>query len=234
MIAQLHDEKQKKMTRLKLYKDFVFIITHEAVRSMKPVLPAEELFATADNLAGFMLEYELTDPECIMLEINELKEQINDNNTTFIITSLAFIKLCAIRKNNAHAEPAARALLPFCQEFDRFNELLQLANKKEMQKSAEGKHANLLAYELMNIGNDRNNIGDEEVVAAIVDSAVTLNAEGIQHVEIALAETNTRLGNIYDKELGRLRMARKRKSEQNINIERVNDIHGNSNVNIGN
>ena len=234
MIAQLHDEKQKKMTRLKLYKDFVFIITHEAVRSMKPVLPAEELFATADNLAGFMLEYELTDPECIMLEINELKEKINDNTTTFIITSLAFIKLCAIRKNNARAEPAARALLPFCQEFDRFNELLQLANKKEMQKSAEGKHANLLAYELMNIGNDRNNIGDEEVVAAIVDSAVTLNAEGIQHVEIALAETNTRLGNIYDKELGRLRMARKRKSEQNINIERVNDIHGNSNVNIGN
>lgn len=94
----------------------------------------------------------------------------------------------------------------------------------------EGKKSNLLAYELRSIGKEDMSQEDWVRVADVVDSAMGLTPEGMQHVENVLAEVNDRYGHRFQKELDRLRQERKRKSDFNINIEKLNDIHDNPNV----
>jgi hypothetical protein len=74
------------------------------------------------------------------------------------------------------------------------------------------------------------------VVSSIVDTASEgLSPDKILPVEIVLAEIDDKFdGHPFQKELERLRDARKKKSVSKIKIDRVNDIHDNPNVTIGN
>jgi hypothetical protein len=74
------------------------------------------------------------------------------------------------------------------------------------------------------------------VVSSIVDTASEgLSAYNILPVEIVLAEIDDKFdGHPFQKEIERLRDARKKKSVSKVEIDRLNDIHGNANVTIGN
>lgn len=234
MIVSFETPTQKRDTRIKLYRDDVFLIAQETIKNQNLSLSIEELFASADQFTKFLLENDLKDRDVMQYEIDDLRTEISDDLTFYLLLALTFVKLCALRKTKENAEQVARALVGFCQEYDGFTDLLKQLSKKEHARRLEDKRADLLTYELKSIEKEERTIDGDTVVTAIVDFACGLSPDGMQHVENSLSEVNDKYGHRYQAELDRLREARRKKSVSNINIDRVNDIHDNPNVNIGN
>ena len=215
MIVLLETRDKKRDARIKLYKDDVFLIAQEAIKKCRPSLSIEELFVSADQFTDFILENDLADREVLQYEIDDLREEVADEQTLYLLLALSYIKLCALRKVKPNAEDVARALVGFCQEYDGFASLLkQLLNKERAR--LENKRADLLAYELKCVGKEVPEEDGKIIVTAIVDSASGLSPDGMQHVENALSEVNDRFGHRYQAELDQLREARKKKSEMGI------------------
>ncbi len=235
MIIKYKTPEERRNTRIKLYKDDVFLIAQETLNQLETSIPMEELFASADQFTNFLLDNDLSERDTIQYEINDLREEISDDQTFYVLLSLSFVKLCALRKVKSNAENVARALVGFCQEYDGFTDLLKKFQKKEKAMWFENKRADLLTYELKCIEKGVPTIDGLKVVSSIVDAASEgLSADNILPVEIALAEVDDKLeGHPFQHELNRLREARHKKSVANIKIERLNDIHDNSSVTIG-
>ena len=234
MIVSLETPSQKRNTRIKLYKDDVFLIAQETIKKQDLSMSIENLFASADQFTEFLLENDLKDRDVMQFEIDDLRAEISDDKTFYHLMALSFVKLCALRKAKSNAEQVARALVGFCQEYDGFSDLLKQLSKKEHERWYENKRADLLTYELRCIEKEDRVIDGDTIISAIVDSASGLSSDNMQSVEITLSEVNDKFNHQFQGELDRLRETRKMKSVSTINIDRVNDIHDNPNVNIGN
>ncbi len=235
MIVLFDTPEERRITRIKLYKDDVFLIAQETINKMNTSIPLVDLFASADQFTNFLLENDLSERDAMQYEIEDLREEVSDEQTFYVLLSLTFVKLCALRKVKPNAENIARALVGFCQEYDGFTDLLGQFQKKEKARWFEDNRANLYAYELKSIEKGAPIIDGLAVVASIVDAASEgLSADNILPVETALAEVDDKLGgHPFQKDIERLREARKKKSVSKIEIEKVNDIHNNPNVIIG-
>lgn len=236
MIVLFESTEDRRNTRIKFYKDDVFLIAQEAINKLKPSIPIVDLFASADQFTGFLLDNDISERDTMQYEIDDLREEVSNEQTFYVLLALSFTKLCALRKVKPNAENVARALVGFCQEYEGFTDLLRQLQKKEKNRWLENKRANLLTYELRCIGT-KNSIPDGlTVVSNIVDTASEgLSPDKILPVEIVLAEIDDKFdGHPFQKEIERLRDARKKKSVSKIKIDRVNDIHDNPNVTIGN
>jgi hypothetical protein len=218
MIVSFETPEERRNTRIKLYKDDVFLIAQEAINKLETSIPLEDLFASADQFTSFLLDNDLSDRDILQYEIDDLREELSDDQTLYILLSLSFVKLCALRKVKSNAENVARALVWFCQEYDGFTDLLKLLSKKEKEMWISNKRVDLLTYELKCIEKEIPTIDGMTVVSSIVDSAVGLSVEGMQHVENALSEVNDKFGHRYQQELNRLRKTRKKKSESKVEI----------------
>lgn len=236
MIVLFETPEERRNTRIKLYKDDVFLIAQEAINKLETSIPLEALFVSADLFTNFLLDNDLSERDTIQYEIEDLREEVSDEQTFYVLLSLTFVKLCALRMVKSNAENVARALVGFCQEYDGFTDLLRQLQKKEKARWFENKRADLLTYELKCIEKRTPMVDGLAVVASIVDAASEgLSADNILPVETALAEVNDKFdSHPFQKEIERLRKARKKKSVSKIEIEKVNDIHDNPNVTIGN
>ena len=230
MIVLLETPEKRRDIRLRLYKDDVFLIAHEAIKSIKPSLTLEELFASADQFTFFLLDNDISDRDIMQYEIDSLKAEVSDELSFFLILSLSFFKLSALRKTKDNAEKVARALVGFCQEYDGFTDLLKQLSKKEKERWLDNKRVDLLKYELKCISQEVPSTDGLTVVNSIVDASLDLSVEGMQHIENVLSEVNDQNGHQYQKELNRLREARKKKSKTLFHFERLNDIHDNGQV----
>ena len=74
---------------------------------------------------------------------------------------------------------------------------------------------------------------ENKIIADIVKTTCGYSVNVMQNIENVLSELNDNKEHRFQKELDFLRSARQQKSENKVNIERINDIHGNSTVNIG-
>ena len=235
MIVLFETPEERRITRIKLYKDDVFLIAQEAINKLETSIPLVELFASADLFTNFLLDNDLSERDTMQYEIDDLRKEVSDEQTFYILLSLTFVKLCALRMVKPNAENVARTLVGFCQEYDGFTDLLRQLQKKEKARWFENKRANLLTYELKCIEKGTPTTDGLAVVTSIVDAASEgLSSDKILPVETSLAEVNDIFdGHPFQKEIERLREARKKKSVSKIEIERVNDIHDNPNVTIG-
>lgn len=230
MIVLLKTPEERKKVRIKLYKDDVFLIAHETIKKQMPSLSIEEMFASADQFAFFLLDNEISERDIMRYEIDDLREEIIDEKTFYLLLSLSFVKLCALRKTRPNAKEVVHALVGFCQEYDGFTDLLRQFSDAE--KGLEKKRVDLMTYDLNCMAEDGETEDDHTLVASFVEVALGLSVDGMQHVENTLSEVNDKLGHRFQKELDCLREARKKKSTFTINIDKVNDIHDNGNVNI--
>lgn len=220
MIVLFDTPEERRNTRIKLYKDDVFLIAQEAINKLKPSIPIVDLFASADQFTGFLLDNDISERDTMQYEIDDLREEVSDEQTFYVLLALSFTKLCALRKAKPNAENVARALVGFCQEFDGFTDLLKQFQKKEKTRWLENKRANLLTYELRCIQNETPTIDGLTVVSNIVKIASEgLSSDNILLVETTLAELDDKLdGHPFQNELKRLREVRKKKSVSMIEI----------------
>lgn len=219
MIVFFETTEERRNTRIKLYKDDVFLIAQEAINKLKPSIPIVDLFASADQFTDFLLDNDISERDTMQYEIDDLREEVSDEQTFYVLLTLTFAKLCALRKVKPNAENVARALVGFCQEYEGFTDLLRQLQKKE-KTMLENKRVDLLTYELRCIGAKTSIPDGMTVVSNIVDTASEgLSPDNIMPVEIVLAEIDDKFdGHPFQKEIERLRDARKKKSVSTIEI----------------
>lgn len=219
MIVLFETPEERRNTRIKLYKDDVFLIAQEAINKLKPSIPIVDLFASADQFTDFLIDNDISERDTMQYEIDDLREEVSDKQTFYVLLALSFTKLCALRKVKLNAENVARALVGFCQEYEGFTDLLRQLQKKE-KTMLENKRVDLLTYELRCIGAKTSIPDGMTVVSNIVDTASEgLSPDNIMPVEIVLAEIDDKFdGHPFQKEIERLRDARKKKSVSMIEI----------------
>ncbi len=231
MIVTFESPAEKREARIRLYKDDVFVMALGTIGKVSPKLSAEELFATADYFTQFLVEYDLSDRDIMQYEVEELRRELSDSLSYYLVIALAFVKLCALRKTRSNAENIARTLNGFCQEYEGFADFLRQLYKKEKLMD---RRVDLLTYELQTIDKADTIVGGHMIMDAIFEVAKGLSYEGVEKLELALSAVNDKFGKRYQEALDKLRAIRERKSERKIYIDKVNDIHNNPNVNIGN
>lgn len=219
MMVLFETTEERRNTRIKLYKDDVFLIAQEAINKLKPSIPIVDLFASADQFTDFLLDNDISERDTMQYEIDDLREEVSDEQTFYVLLALSFVKLCALRRVKTNSENVARALVGFCQEYDGFTDLLWQLQKKE-KTMLENKRVDLLTYELRCIGAKTSIPDGMTVVSSIVDTASEgLSPDKILPVEIVLAEIDDKFdGHPFQKEIERLRDARKKKSVSTIEI----------------
>ena len=222
MIVRFGTHEDMKNTRIKLYKDDVFLIAQETINKLNTSIPLVDLFASADQFTNFLLENDLSERDALQFEIDDLREEVSDDETFYILLTLSFVKLCALRMVEPNAEKVARTLVGFCQDYDGFTDLLKQLQKKENARWVENRRASLLTYELNCIEKGTPLIDGLKLVSCIVDAASEgLSEDNILPVETVLVEVDGKLdGHPFQKEIERLRKARKKKSVSNINIDK--------------
>lgn len=214
MIVSFKTPEERRNTRIKLYKDDVFLIAQEAINKLRLPIPIVDLFASADQFTDFLLDNDISERDTMQYEIDDLREEVSDERTFYVLLALSFTKLCALRKVKPNAGNVARALVGFCQEYDGFTDLLGQLQKKERTRRLENKRADLLTYELRTIETRTATQDVLSFVSLIVDVASAgLTADTILPVETTLAQVNDKFeGHPFQNELDRLREKREEKS----------------------
>jgi len=215
MIVTFPSAAEKRDARIKLYRDDVFVMALGAIGKVCPKLSVEELFATADRFTQFLVEYDLSDPDVMQYEVEELRAEMPDSLSFYLVISLTYIKLCALSMTKPHALGIARTLNGFCQEYDGFPDFLKQLFKKEQLME---RRANLLAYELQTIDTADAKVDCQELVASILEIAEGLSYEAVEKLELVLSNLNDKYMYQYQAELDKLRAIRASKSEQKVEI----------------
>ena len=237
MIVRL-DKEQQRQTRRQLLNDVVYILSHDTLKQLQSdgltLLSPVEVFLSAQEFCKEILALpDMT--EGLNDEIEDLKEEAEGKSDAALILIVASLQIHALskRKIGANYHEVVLKILEYLDGYDQLLPLVEQMARKEESRWLEGKKSDLLNYELQCLAED-DSIDGQTVVASIVDAASEgLSSDAILSVETVLSEINDRYSHRYQSDLDRLREVRSTKSRSQINIEKMNDIHGNDRVNVG-
>ena len=237
MIVRL-DKRQQPAARHQLLTNMVWVISNGALRHLqhegKTNLAPVEVFLSARQFCDTILGLSDID-EGIDYEMDDLEDEAEGDNDAMLVMMVATALLQAQSKRQGGTDYRKIILHIYerWNDHELFLPLLGLFADKEATL-LESRRIDLYTYELTSLGKDVPPEDGYMIVASIVDAALGLSVEGMQHVENILSELNDKFGHRYQAELDRLREARKKKSESINNIGTMFGISGNQNVNIGN
>ena len=206
MIVRLEKEQQKSARR-QLLADYVYIISHDALRKMRQdghteLLPVE-LFLSAQEFCETLLA--LPDVmEGLDDEIDDLEDEAEGENDAMLIMALATAQLQA-RSKKCVGIDIRKIIFHIFERLDG-NDLLwpliEQMTDKEDARWLEGKKTILLDYELQEITLDGG--GSEEIkqlFADMVDCSDKMDKETIKGNLLFLNRYNIDHNHVYDKEV---------------------------------
>lgn len=245
MICRFGTKDERRKARLKFFKDDVFVIAHKALQKVSCSLCVEEIFCTAERLANHLLTHEITDTDFMDYEIDDWAETCADEDALYLILTIAYVKLCALRKANPLARPVAKALVHRCQEYEGFTDMLGELAKAEHKLMVERGRIDLYRYELKSIAKENKKLADaRHALDGFVNSALDCDTEVVKNVMVGFAKFNEDCSHFFDEQSAVLtqgymdkvagKEAKKiiiEKAEfKDANFGSMYDIHGNENV----
>ena len=244
MICRIEANVERRKMRLKFFQDDVFVIAHKTIKNKLFGLSLEELFCSADKVVNHLLVNEITNEDFIDYEMDDLKDECNDENLYYLLISIAFVKLCALRKVNPIAGVVAKALVHRCQEYEDFTDLLKTLAREENKIIAEKGRIDLLNYELKSIVKETQ---DDSIINEFINSTLECSVKVIEDVMVAFENFNEEQNHKFDMQQKILTQGYKDKQAgkeaKNIMIENADfhdtsfgcmyDVHGNDNVHTG-
>lgn len=241
MICRIETEAERRATRLKFYKDDVFVIAHKAMKDMSCSLSLEEIFCSAEKLTHRLLTHEIVEDDFMDYEMDDFENSYEDKDALFLILTVAFIKLCALRKVNPLAKDVAKALVHRCQKYEGFTELLGKLDKVEQKRMVDKGRIDLLSYELKTIEKEKPNL---DTINELVNSTLECSVKVIENAIVAFSNFNNEQNHRFDMQLNVLTQGYKDKLNgkdvKKIIIEKAEfkdatfgsmyDVHDNENV----
>ena len=191
MIGRFGTKEERREARLKFFKDDVFVIAHKALQKVPCSLSVEEIFCSAERLANHLLMHEIIDRDFMDYEIDDLADTCDDEDALYLILTVAFVKLCALRKVHPLAESVAKALVHRCREFGGFTELLGELAQVEHKLMVERGRIDLYKYELKSIAKENPEQAHvHHAINQFVNSALDCSAHVVESVIVAFTNFN--------------------------------------------
>ena len=191
MIGRFGTKEERREARLKFFKDDVFVIAHKALQKVPCSLSVEEIFCSAERLANHLLTHEITDRDFMDYEIVDLADTCDDEDALYLILTVAFVKLCALRKVHPLAGSVAKALVHRCREFGGFTELLGELAEVEHKLMVERGRIDLYKYELKSIAKENPEQAHvHHAINQFVNSALDCSARVVESVIVAFTNFN--------------------------------------------
>ncbi len=199
MIRWLNNNEERRSVRLNLFHDDVFAIAHKALSAYPCKMSVEEIFCTADNVVHHLLTHELTDADFIDYEIDEFERDLHDEQASFLVLSIAFVKLCALRKVKPIAGDMARALVRRLQKCEAFQDLLNKLSDAEDKRLVEGKRIDLMKYELKTLSQEEG-VRDEQI-NQFVNATLECSPNVIESTIVSFTTFNHNMNHKYNMQL---------------------------------
>lgn len=247
MIHRLGSDVERRKARLMFYRDDVFVIAHKVMGKRTCGLCLEEVFCSAERLANHLLVNEITMEEFIDFEIDDLESACEDKEAVFQVLTIAFVKLCALRKVNPLASEVASALVHRCQAYEDFSDVLgKLADAEDKLRLGK-KRADLFNYELKTIASERvSNEQADQVMNEYVNATLDCDVDVIKNVLVSFTHYNEEHNHRYDSQQDALSKGYNDKLNHkevtkiiidkadfhNTTFGSMYDIHGNEKVNL--
>ena len=232
-IIKFNNIEERRAARNKLYKDEVFMYAHEEIMAINSPLYVEEIFCSADRLTDYLLKNEIYETAKLRFEIKDLKEEAEDVTTAYLIMTIAFHKLRALVRRRKYAAITWHGMKPLCEEWDHFKSLdHRIYNREIERKYYEKRGVDKSTYELLTI-DEVNSQDAKEAINKIVDEAIRLGLEDMKLEEIILSRINDRYDHQFSEELVRLRKEIEKKASIDLHFNKMFEISGCENVNIG-
>lgn len=191
MICRFSTKEERREARLKFFKDDVFVIAHKALQKVTCSLCVEEIFCSAERLADYLLTHEITDKDFMDYEIDDFAETCDDGDAQFLILTVTFVKLCALRKVYPLAGSIAKALWHRCREFEGFTDMLGAFAEVEHKLMVERGRIDLYKYELKSISDENPKLEQaRETINGFVNSALDCSAHVVESVIVAFTNFN--------------------------------------------
>ena len=191
MMGRFSTKEERREARLKFFKDDVFVIAHKALQKVPCSLSVEEIFCSAERLANHLLTHEITDIDFMDYEIDDFADTCDDEDALYLILTVAFVKLCALRKVHPLAGSVAKALVHRCREFGGFTELLGELAEVEHKLRVERGRIDLYKYELKSIAKESpESAYASQAINTFVNSALDCSAHVVESVIVAFTNFN--------------------------------------------
>jgi len=213
MIVRLNNKETIRKKRLIFYHDDVFVIAHEVLRPLQGELDIVEIFLSAERFANYLIESRIIRTDMMSYEVEDVEDELHDERDRKLLFVVTFLKLCALRHRIPVAQDVACALVPFCQRYDDFTDLLVQFDPRERRMMKENGGINLMAYELRSLKQEQPDLGQaREVVKTLVDYATQYTPEAMERMLNPLRDLNRQYDNAFDQDIDRLRQTMNMKS----------------------
>lgn len=226
-MATIFSKEELRQKRRLLYQDPVFLVTHEALHTLLRSLDIVELSILAEHFTQGLLAHPPIDHSLMVYEVDDLRDDLSamapasdsaavvavPDSDFLLLLILSLVKLYALRHVHPYARPLLRQLLPFCQEYRGFKDLLGSFIVKEQQLRHQGK----LVFQKRQLHQQRSahlQAGGQGAepplsaarafVARFVSNCARLTPTTIEHVLLPLMVTNEQCANAFDAEVNQL------------------------------
>jgi hypothetical protein len=232
------DPEQARTERRKLLFDDVYILLSDFLRHKhkegQTTLTHVECFLSARRLAATLLSLPNV-LEGIDDELDDLAGEAEEEEDAMLVGMVASFIILAVSKGGKDfdAWPINSRILSRWSDHPFYVPLLNAALHKEEERWMQGKRMNLLRYELREMeGEECGHV--TQFMTDIAGMAVQAGASTVKEVLLVFNRYNADHGYRYQQPIDMLYAKLDGLARQQVHIERVNDIHGNGKVNIGN
>lgn len=219
-MVELYGKEQLRRIRPRLYKDPVFMATHETLRPLLHNLDIVQAFAVAESFALQLIRNEVIESSFVAYELEDLREIIPDTSTIAILLIVTFLKLHTLRKLSPIARKVASALLPHCQKgFEglpctvatdapppSLKTLMSRFIDKRRLLKMQGRWDEAMATAwFAPTALESTTLDAQLVIEQFVDNCERLDAEAIQNILLPLMATNEQFHHIFDPQVNKLK-----------------------------
>lgn len=235
-MATIFSKEELRQKRRLLYQDPVFLVTHEVLHTLLRSLDIVELSILAEHFTQGLLAHPPIDHSLMVYEVDDLRDDlaavgpVSDSSAVgpvpdssavvavpdsdfLLLLILSLVKLYALRHVHPDARPLLRQLLPFCQEYQGFKDLLGSFIVKEQQLRHQGKlvfqkrqlHQQRSAHLQAGVQGAEPLLSEARAfVARFVSNCACLTPTTMEHVLLPLMVTNEQCANAFDAEVNQL------------------------------
>ena len=222
MIAKLSTEEAREM-RLKLYKDDVFLIAHEALNGRIENYRIEELFVSSEILANRLIKNNIVMRSLLSYEVEDIRQEMESEKDFYILLTITYIKLSALRKSFPIAEQIAREFVVFCQQYEEFYSLLKALANKEIELRKNKTLADLYQYKLKTLVLEQTDTKQaKEIINEIIEICKDYSVEVAQDSLFVLKDLNEIHNHAFDNQIKILKDIIKKKSTPHTSVNMPN------------
>ena len=201
-MIQRYDGQQARRMRMALVADNVYCIVSDALKKLYPEktpLNSVEIWMAAQGLTNDLIQSPA--PEEIFEDLlEELREEGGElrepENSVFLILMVSMCQISALRKQIENADVLLKREMDVCRKHEMYYKVLEQFDGKEIQMRMIGRKVDLLNYEMMEAGNNKEE--RRKLLDDFVEAMLKLGPQNMASNLLALNYLNLKNGHIYD------------------------------------